>query len=164
MDDWKNTIADITRSITKTSGDLLKTTKLSMALVSEEGNLKALYMELGKKVHEIYAYGGSLGKFFDEKYKELQAVEAKIEDLRAQMDAAKGTRSCPACGHTAARLAEFCPKCGKSMDGAAQAQKPDNTPEPMPAQPVMPMGKKCNVCGTENDPADKFCLSCGRML
>jgi len=158
MDDWKSTIVDITKTITKTSGDFLKSTKLSMALSSEESNLKSIYTEIGKKVHEIYAYGGSLGKFFDEKYAEIQTAEAKIDDIRMQLDAAKGTRTCAACGHNAARAAEFCPKCGKGLDGAAPV------PEEYTAAPAPSAGRVCGICGKESAAQDKFCLSCGRML
>ena len=65
MNDLRGTLANITKNVTKTSGDFLRTTKLSMSLSTEETNLKNLYMDIGKKVHEIYQYGGSLGKFFD---------------------------------------------------------------------------------------------------
>jgi len=116
MQDIKGTIFNITKSVTKTSGDLLKTTKLSMNLSSEETNLKNLYMEIGKKVHEIYQYGGSLGKFFDEKYLEIEASERKIADIREQISVIKGTRVCTKCGKTVDRSAEFCQKCGVRVE------------------------------------------------
>jgi|GEM_PF-4884785 len=40
MQDIKGTILNLTKNVTKTSGDLLKTTKLSLALSTEETNLK----------------------------------------------------------------------------------------------------------------------------
>jgi len=112
MQDIRGTLVNITKSVTKTSGDLIKTTKLSMNLSSEETNLKNLYMEIGKKVHEIYQYGGSLGKFFDEKYLEIEASERKIADIKEQISVIKGTRACVKCGKTVDRSAEFCQKCG----------------------------------------------------
>ena len=83
-----------------------------MNLSSEETSLKNLYMEIGKKVHEIYQYGGSLGKFFDEKYLEVEASERKIADIKEQISVIKGTRACIKCGKTVDRSAEFCQKCG----------------------------------------------------
>ncbi|MDR1704702.1 MAG: zinc-ribbon domain-containing protein [Clostridiales bacterium] len=120
MDNIKDTISNMTKSVYRTSKGFLKTTKLSMDLASEESNLKAIYLEIGKKVHEIYAYGGSLGKFFDEKYKELVECEQKLDTIRRNLDEAKGTRTCPKCGKTAAATAEFCPKCGTKMDESSE--------------------------------------------
>jgi len=178
MGNWKTTLGNITRSITKTSGTLVKTTKLSISLSSEEGRLQQIYVDIGKKVHEIYAYGGSLGKAFDEKYKGIIEVEAKIAELRAQLDAAKDARTCRVCGQVTARSAEFCPKCGKAFEDGAPGMS-------YPVEPQMEEGngtmrvsypavvnvelseepkKPCAVCGKENDASDRFCLYCGRML
>lgn len=124
MEDLKSTITNITKTITKTSGSLLKTTKLSMSIANEESALRNIYVEIGKKVHEIYAYGGTLGKFFNEKYKEIEATELKIKDLKEQLDNAKGARTCNSCGKSAPRTSEFCPKCGAAMDKEAEAPAP----------------------------------------
>jgi len=85
MQDIRGTLLNLTKNVTKTSGDLLKTTKLSMSLSAEETTLKNLHIEIGKKVHEIYQFGGTLGKFFDEKYLELEACERKMAELKEQI-------------------------------------------------------------------------------
>jgi len=118
MQDIKNTIVNITKNVTKSSGDLFKTTKLNISLATEEGNLKNLYTEIGKKVHEIYQYGGSLGKFFDEKYLEIEALERKISEIREQIGSIKGVRICSGCGKTIDRASGFCPKCGVRTEDA----------------------------------------------
>jgi len=127
MSDIKGTIYNFTKSVTKTSGDLFKTTRLSMSVSSEQNNLKNLYSEIGKKVHEIYQYGGSLGKYFDEKYLEIEACERKINELKEQISQIKGVRECPKCGKSADRVAEFCPKCGVRF-GALSAAEASPTP------------------------------------
>jgi len=170
MSDIKSTLFNITKSVTKTSGDLLKTTKLSMNLSTTENDLKALYLEIGKKVHEIYLYGGTLGKFFDEKFLEIEALERKISELKEQISVIKGTKNCPKCGKPLDRTAEFCQKCGIRVElGGVQI---DHTPAPAtpvvaipePEVPPPPAQKKCKVCGSENETSTKFCLSCGRLL
>jgi len=143
MGDLKDTLMKFTKGVTKTSGELLKSTKLSLALASEEDKLKQIYTEIGKKVHEIYQYGGSLGKFFDEKYLEIQKTEAGIQSLRDQMDTVKGVRTCSKCGASVERTAGFCPKCGAQMDLAASvpaAREPAVRPDPpvKPDPPVRP--------------------------
>jgi len=177
MQDFKGTIANITKSVTKTSGNLLKTTKLSMNLSSEENNLKNLYSEIGKKVHEIYQYGGSLGKFFDEKYLEIEASERKIADIKEQIGVIKGTKACTKCGKTLNRDAEFCQKCGIRVELVnAHTHEPEPipphttenaTPPPTfiePATSIEISVRNCRVCNTKNESNTKFCLSCGRIL
>ncbi|MCL2708046.1 MAG: hypothetical protein FWF03_02900 [Defluviitaleaceae bacterium] len=193
MSEIGETILNITRGAAKTSGDLLKTAKLSLSLSNEQKALDAIYLAIGKKVHEIYMYGGTLGKFFDEQYGEIVTCEQKIKELQEKIGAVKGTRACPKCGKSAEREAEFCPKCGLRMDEAAGrpadfggAAMPDDF-LPAPAQKTSPpepladadnkedkpeinepqkqaAAKKCGACGALNDAADRFCLTCGRII
>ncbi|MDR1559184.1 MAG: zinc ribbon domain-containing protein [Clostridiales bacterium] len=180
MSDLKDTLMRFTRGVTKTSGELLKSTKLSLALSTEEDKLKQIYTEIGKKVHEIYQYGGSLGKFFDEKYAEIQQTELAIDGIKSQMDTIKGVKSCPKCGAAVERSAGFCPKCGNQLeiasavsDAQGRAEPPavrHESPAAMPDQPIRreaPPVKNvtyCRYCQAENEPNSKFCLTCGRML
>jgi len=186
MDDIKGTVAKLAKSVTKTSGTLIKTTKLTLNLSGAEDELKRVYQDIGRKVEEIYLYGGSLGKAFDEQYKELKEKQAKIAAIKEQLNAAKGTRECPKCGRVVERSAEFCPKCGAVLAGggavsaAAGSAAPAvaavippalNPPAPVASAAVAVLsvpepvveGWICPVCGAKNLPGDKFCLSCGRM-
>jgi len=160
MSDLRETLFNITKSATKTTGDLFKTTKLNMGLANEQTALKNLYMEIGKKVHEIYQYGGTLGKFFDEKYLELEAAERKIAEIKEQIAVIKGVRECPKCAKPVERSAEFCPKCGIRLEpqGLPTVDLPQET------QPPPVAGKACRICKTDNEPNAKFCLSCGRIV
>ena len=167
MNDIKNTLLRFTRGVSKTSGELLKSTKLSLALASEEDKLKQIYMEIGKKVHEIYQYGGSLGKFFDEKYSDIKQTETAILDLKHQMNMIKGVKSCGKCGASIDRNAEFCPKCGFQLDKTTSAPPPEQQ-QPIPEKPPETIPEKnsiiCRNCQAENDTGSKFCLTCGRMI
>jgi len=146
MADIKDTILNLTKNVTKTSGDLFKSTKLSMEVSAEQSNLKALYQEIGKKVHEIYQYGGTLGKFFDEKYRELEACEAKIEALKEQIGQIKGTRECSVCNKVVERMSEFCPKCGARMADTNPVSEPGATQKPaMPAEIVADMSPSAHA-------------------
>ena len=176
MQDIRDTLFNMTKSVAKTSGDLLKTTKLNMNLASEESSLKSLYMEIGKKVHEIYQYGGSLGQFFDEKYLEIESCERKIAELKEQISVIKGTKICPKCGKSVDRAAEFCQKCGIRVElgtvqptplpAEVELPPPTHEPEPVLQQntPPEPALRKCRVCDSLNESDTKFCLSCGRIL
>ncbi|MCL2461888.1 MAG: zinc-ribbon domain-containing protein [Defluviitaleaceae bacterium] len=167
MDDIKGTLFKITKGVGKSSSNLLKSAKLSMNLASEEDNLKKIYIDIGKKVHEIYLYGGSLGKVFDDKYREIVESEARINGLREKINAVKGAQVCPKCGKTIDRAAEFCPKCGfriqEGADGgavdAARTGKPlagsdaprseiDISARPLEARPVAEPRTESGYAGT----------------
>lgn len=181
MDEVKKGIFGVTKAITKGGGTFIKTTKLTLNLSSEEGKLNALYTEIGKKVHEIYSYGGSIGEFFDAKYQEILEQQNKINDIKTALDLAKGVRTCPKCGKGSPRTSVFCPKCGENMGEAVDAEA--QTAEPAFASHVEKNApthngpkkeefvkeenkrvKNCSICGSTNDEADRFCLSCGRIL
>ena len=189
MPDLKSTILGFGKSAAKTSSNLLNTAKLSLTLSNEETKLNAIYMEMGKKVAEIYSYGATIGDYFDEKYAELTAAQERINALKKEIDVAKGVKTCRKCGKSAPASAEFCPKCGDNIDGAAEQvssigsvppqgfdikfdepinpqeiePEPEFEPEPPPAPPSIDI-KICGICGARNDYHDKFCLSCGRVL
>jgi len=139
MSDIRETLTNFTKNVTKSSGDLFKTTRLSMSVSTEQNNIKNLHLEIGKKVHEIYQYGGNLGKFFDEKYREIEACELRIEELKEQISQIKGTRECSKCGKSAERTAEFCPKCGiRMVASSAEATAPVQAHEPAAQEQPMP--------------------------
>lgn len=187
MSDLKDTIFKFSKAVTKTSNTLLKTTALSVKLANEEDSLKSIYVELGKKVHEIYAFGGTLGKFFDEKYEELQRCEARIKELRDELELVKGTKACPKCGKMNEYAAEFCTKCGTRMSGVSEAAPYAPIPLAPPemdtvtatepgaagvgasetdtaAQREVVTERVCRSCNAKNYGDTKFCLTCGRML
>jgi len=167
MEDIKGTLYKITNTIAKTSGELIKSTKLTINLASEEDKLKALYQEIGKKVHEIYIYGGTLGSAFDENIKLVEAQQEKIRDIKSRIDAVKGTKPCVKCGRTMDKNADFCPKCGqKNGDAPYSEDIPEPNESPLPVfneEPAVKM-KICGLCGKENEIDSKFCLHCGRAL
>lgn len=142
MSDFRDTITNVAKSVTKTSGDLLKTTKLNMNLSTAEAGLKNLHLEIGKKVHEMYRGGERLGEFFDGKYIEILAAEEKIAEIKEKIDTIKGVRKCPKCEKIAERESEFCPKCGYRFEPEADDAQEDLSEPPkapaaeIPTQPV----------------------------
>ena len=174
MSDIKGTISSITKSVTKTSGDFIKTTKLNINLSGAKSELKTIYQDIGKKVHEIYSYGGSLGEYFDGKYKEIQICEAQIAEIKKKISIIKGTKVCSKCENILDRNAEYCAKCGTRQIIEVGEEEIINIQTPPKKDPVpvaapepleqKPKTKTCRVCNSPNDLGVKFCLSCGRIL
>jgi ribosomal protein L40E len=153
MDDIKNSLTKFARNVGRTSNEFLKSTKLQFSLSNEEEELKRLYTEIGKKVHEIYQYGGSLGKFFDEKYKEIVQLEKKIDDLRDQLNIVKGVKTCARCGAQIQRYGVFCPKCGAKVGEDVEADFADAEAKEAIASDYKPPTNRSSL--SDFEPADR---------
>lgn len=172
FEDWRSKLAKAVRTVKDSTGEIYNTAKINVDLGKEQDHLNKLYYEIGKKVHEIYQYGGSLGKFFDEKYLEIKEVEERIEELQKKMEEVKKVRVCTECGKEVEKGAKFCPKCGASMSNvpakdkeevAQSSEKPIEVENNDASKPKNET-KICPTCKAENGMDDKFCLSCGRAL
>ncbi|NLK20629.1 MAG: zinc ribbon domain-containing protein [Epulopiscium sp.] len=175
FDDWRNKLAQALKTVKDGTGELYQTTKVNVDLGKEQEVLKKIYYEIGKKVHEIYQYGGSLGKFFDEKYTEIKEVEEKIEELQKKMEELRKSRICIECGKEVEKGAKFCPKCGAPMNDSAKEEAMAKIVKKEESQDTLSQIKnkvqsqkveikRCPTCRAENQMEDKFCLSCGRAL
>ena len=182
MADIRSKVFNMTNNIAKSSGDFVRNTKLNIELANQEEHLKSIYIEIGKKVHEIYSFGGSLGSAFDDLYKDALVCEGQIRDLRKRIDVVKGVVTCEKCGKNVERKAEFCPSCGARMylsgevaasanmieertyapDIAMQEHVHEPVPEDSPIE--APVTKKCPSCGADNPSGTRFCLGCGRVM
>lgn len=170
FDDWRSKLAKAVRTVKDSTGEMYTTAKINIDLGKEQEHLNKLYYEIGKKVHEIYQYGGSLGKFFDEKYLEIKEVEERIEELQKKIEEIKKVRVCTECGKEIEKGAKFCPKCGASMSNIPEkeavvqsSEKPIEIEKNDASKPPKET-KICPTCQSENKIEDKFCLSCGRAL
>ncbi len=153
MEDLKSTLSKLTKTITKTSSDVIKSTKLNINMANEQEKIKEIYIEMGKKVQEIYSYGGELGEFFDKKISELNSALEDIKKLEDEVSKIKGKRDCPKCKTAVSLESSFCPKCGAQMfENKTETKNNENK------------NKTCPVCGCINNYNDKFCISCGRAL
>ena len=167
MSEIKNTLNGLRKSITKSSNEIIKTTKINMKISSEEEKLNQLYKETGKKVHEIYMYGGSLGTVFDEKYNEMLVSQHKINELRLKLKNLKSKNFCDKCGNEVDYDESICIYCKNlninSEDGNYFI--PEVTKNTIVVKQIDSKEKKiCPSCYAENEINFNFCLSCGRQL
>lgn len=136
MDELKSILTKLGKNITKTSTDIIKNTKLNMELSSQEEKLKKIYMEIGQKVYEIYSYGGSIGKFFDEKYIEMLEIEKDINLIKQKIEQNK---------NSSANV--------KIQELSKQLDVEENKDIIV-----------CSNCNEKNDVKNNFCIKCGRTL
>lgn len=150
MDDIKRNLVKLGKSFTKASGKLIKNTKLNLELNTEEEKIRKIYIEIGQKVHEIYSYGGSIGKFFDEKYIQIVQAEEKIAEIKNIINIQ----------NEKLYSSHKSDKINISLDESNINNKPilqDNSD-------IKEEYKTCNSCGELNIKNEKFCLKCGRGL
>ncbi len=140
MEEIKSLINKIGKNITKTSKDIIKNTKLTMKLSSQEEKLKNIYIEVGKKVYEIYSYGGNIGKYFDEKYEQMLNIEKEIANIKQMIEE------------------------NKSADKSSNYNNQDEIIDKRNIISNVEECRICNSCGQKNNTNDKFCLKCGRTL
>lgn len=139
MGEVKTILNKIGKNITKTSASIIKKTKLSIKISSEESKLEEKYIEIGKKVQEIYAYGGNLGKFFDEKYLEILEIEKNITEIKEKIEDGKEEKI-------------YNPQVNPN-----KSIEQDDIIEEI-------VSKICPVCDEQNEPTSRFCLKCGRNI
>lgn len=142
MEEIKSMINKIGRNITKTSKDIIKNTKLSMQLSAQEEKLKNIYIEIGKKVYEIYSYGGNIGQFFDEKYKEMVDIEKEISIIKGKIAENKESK----------------------QDDIRQQNNNNDIIDTRNQVSIVEECRICNSCGQKNGLNDRFCIKCGRNL
>ena len=165
MATWREKFAEMAKTISRASTEFVQTSKINVELSGEKTKRKDIYVEMGKKVKEIYESGESLGAFFDGKYEELVAVEQRIKDLRVQIDEVKGLRSCPSCGKSNVRELDYCAKCGCAMySTAGHVPQPNTRPAEDTYDPHTQSAKVCIICGVKVAEDDTVCPGCGREL
>ncbi len=144
MEEIKTMINKIGKNITNTSKTIIKNTKLSIKLSSQEEKLKNLYIETGKKVYEIYSYGGNIGDFFKEKYYQMLEVEKEILDIKRKIEDNKN---------------EY-----ENLNQTIHSEKTEDIEGAINNNSMIRECIRCNSCGQINNLNDKFCLKCGRVL
>ena len=149
MEEIKENLVKFGKGVTKASAKLIKNTKLNLKLSSEEEKIRKLYIEIGQKVHEIYSYGGSIGKFFDEKYIQIVEVEEKIKEIKRSINIEKEKPYYAEQTDTINIPKEIIEINENKADNILLTEKEY---------------KICNSCGEKNNTNDKFCLKCGRSI
>jgi RNA polymerase subunit RPABC4/transcription elongation factor Spt4 len=144
MDFLKN----VAKDVTKKSGKLVESTKLSAKIASEKAKLEKLYTELGEQVYNDYTSGEKFDGKYNQFFSDINLAKKEIDDLREDKADVKGVKTCNNCGAEIKQEAKFCTNCGAPQDQ-------EETP---------PATKNCPNCGAELDIDAKFCPECGKTM
>lgn len=124
--EWFEKVSDFAKdAATKTariakdkSGEIYEITKLSIAISEAESKIDKLFKNVGILTYRDYENGfelsediTSLLKDVDDKFKEIETMKAKINEI-------KSVKTCPKCSASNAKSANFCQNCGEILENA----------------------------------------------
>lgn len=142
-----DTVEKGAKNVSDNSKKMAEKMKLKKEINQADTAIKNAYIEIGKKYFELNSTSPS--EDFAESVAIINENNAKIESLKASLDALEDKMPCPGCGAVLDKSQKFCDKCGAKIE----------LPEP-PAEktPV------CPGCGTNVVEGQKFCEKCGAKI
>ena len=146
-------LGDAAQSIGKKSSEIVETTKLNMAINSENDEIRKSWLEIGKRYFEEFGTNGTAGDAYKADCLNIANRQKNIEDMELKLQEAKGLTTCTGCGAEIDRTLAFCGKCGTKVVLKASSAKDAGSGAP-----------HCAGCGTELAPGAAFCPSCGAKV
>lgn len=147
---------DIGKKITQAgTGALQKTKELAdvariNGLISdEEKRVNNAYYQIGKLYVALHA--DNCEPDFAALVDSIRESEAKVADLKQQVQIIRGVKRCSSCGAEVAANAAFCNSCG--------AKAPE-APAPVAADNLV----QCSACGKMVKLGMAFCTGCGALM
>ncbi|KPU45106.1 double zinc ribbon [Oxobacter pfennigii] len=134
LDNLTKKVGDAAKVAAKRSEGFMETTKLNMAISSDEGRIKAIYNQLGELTYNKFKAGeisdGELAALclqIREIENNIAELKEKIEEIRLTKDhetaessytppaSAEEKKFCSSCGAEVSAGAKFCSSCGTSL-------------------------------------------------
>lgn len=120
FDDLGKKVSRATQTVTQKGKELAEITKLNFSVSEEEKKIDDNYTKIGKLF--VQKIGDRSEGEFLPLVNEIKASEEKISQLKAQINAIRGTAICEKCGAALTDEAVFCTGCGAKV-------KPDENVE-----------------------------------
>lgn len=115
FEDLGNAISDVAKTVSNKTNEVVEVTKLNNKVSDKTNEMNRCYHDLGKMIYNKY----KSGTLFDGDYvslcEKITECEKNIDELKSQINEAKGCKVCPACGFSCDAGAKFCTKCGASL-------------------------------------------------
>ncbi len=114
LDDVTKKLGEASETVVRKGKELSEITKLRFSLCEEQKKADELYRKIGK------LYVSHLGDEIDDEYlifvSEVKGLEARIRNLKQQINELKGVSFCSSCGKKLSDGATYCQSCGKKID------------------------------------------------
>ena len=150
---FDNLGAKLTQTGQKTmrkANDLADITRLNLRASELNRGIQELYTQLGGQYYALH--GGAPEEALSELCQKIDGINRELERIRAEINAIKQVKVCPACGGENPIDARFCCKCSAAL------------PEPEPGPEPQPEGRCCPQCGAPAPEDTQFCTNCGMRL
>jgi rubrerythrin len=121
FDNLSKKVGEAAKTAAKKSGELVETTKVNMAISSEEDKIKDIYTEMGKYTYSKYKGGENVDAAMLQSCQQIDGIEENIVSLKEKLMQIKNSKLCPNCGQQVELSTVFCPKCGSNL-GMTQGQ------------------------------------------
>lgn len=126
--------------------DFSDSARINSLINEEEKKINAYYFQTGKLFVSLHAND------YEPAFANIMAMiadsEARLRDLRNQLQQLKGSKKCPQCGFDVPLNSAFCPNCGTQM----------------PISEAESNLVKCASCGQFVGKNLRFCTSCGKPM
>ena len=127
---------DVTQKMVKLGKDTMaevqklnRIRQLNSKASSEKKKINSLYLEMGKKLYNLYRDTPLEG--FEPEIRTISEKMCMIDLLQDQVRAVKGVVLCPCCNTEVPESALTCPKCGTKLPGLKVQEDTDRTEEVM---------------------------------
>lgn len=93
FDNLTKKVGEAAKTAAKKSGDLVETTKINMAINSEQEKIKAIYTEMGSRLFDKYKGGEEIYPEFLDSCQQIKGIEDNIEALKEKINQIKNEAS-----------------------------------------------------------------------
>ncbi|MDD2376281.1 MAG: zinc ribbon domain-containing protein [Clostridia bacterium] len=150
-------VADTYKTVADKSGKLLEEAKGRIAISDKEANIDQAYISMGRTVYDVYSKGEDVGKAFNKECKEIDKINAEIEEMNRAILFNKKLRKCDNCLEIIGIESVYCESCGQKQK-AIKVKKAEVKEE---VKKEAAVERVCPTCGSISDENAKFCLKCG---
>lgn len=84
MEYWENikkTTVDMSYKVVKRTEEIVETSKIKYRIHDVKNQIEKLYAQIGKEVYEAYAYGREVSGLVEDKCREIDSLNEKLDDL-----------------------------------------------------------------------------------
>jgi hypothetical protein len=106
---------DLAEAAGKKTGELMTLTKLKLELADTGRAIASLMEKIGRETYAAYKGEETNADDITAYVEQVDVLQEKAEDLAAQIDELRRTRSCAACGKNNTQDAVYCQNCGEKL-------------------------------------------------
>ena len=147
------------KAVADKSGKIIKETQMRVKTNDKEGEIEAIYYEMGKNIYDMYKKGEEVGDDFKKSCKKIDKLTKEINEMETHMLYLRNLRKCTNCGEVIEIENKYCPKCGDKQKAVKiKVEKREEQIEETPIDRV------CSKCGKIALDSEAYCTDCGNKI